>query len=396
MRIQIRSSYIIGILMAVTAFCMQSCQKNECDSQFPYKLDLSWETKEISAESHTIQLSVIEEPVVTVRKPYHANVFNAVKLIDKDGSPYFENPDLNDEESPTWIKIINEDGDSDSADSFTIQVDENETGKVRYAGICIRVNAPENPGLIVWGFAYIEQLPKMNNDDKTTETMRIRYHGETHSASYTIDSKGSYVFEDKKFESLLNRLTADENVEMLILDDEIVDFVDRDDEHFLDFTKTTKRSEAGKAGERNSTRAGADGFQFMKSGDLGYFAIFDKESFAGDNKYTGVTSFHNSFTLPNLTNYGLNDKVSSLAVAYGGDDPEVCAVLTIWEDADFNHGDNDRSKHRISIVASYYNRKVSRTNLKNVALLRASGNWNDRMSCICCHFGYYNRSLLDY
>ena len=92
----------------------------------------------------------------------------------------------------------------------------------------------------------------------------------------------------------------------------------------------------------------------------------------------------------------LNDKVTSLVVAYDGDDDEVCAVLTVWEVIHYNYGDNDRTKHRLSFVASYESPRVMRDNLKNIKCIGSGDSWNDRISSYSFYFGNYARKLKDY
>ena len=92
----------------------------------------------------------------------------------------------------------------------------------------------------------------------------------------------------------------------------------------------------------------------------------------------------------------LNGKVSSLAVAYNGDNAEICAVLTVWEDSYFNFGDYDRTKHRISFIASKATPHISWPSLKKIKCMGSSNSWNDRISSFSFHFGYYGRGLKDY
>ena len=79
-----------------------------------------------------------------------------------------------------------------------------------------------------------------------------------------------------------------------------------------------------------------------------------------------------------------------------GNAQDMCSVLTVWEDSYFNYGDLDRQKHRISFVADYNNRKVSRNNLKNIMCLNSGKNWNDRISSYSFNMGIFNRHLKDY
>jgi len=94
------------------------------------------------------------------------------------------------------------------------------------------------------------------------------------------------------------------------------------------------------------------------------------------------------YEIPYMKSVGLNDKVSSLMVRYNMDDPNGCAILTVWEDSNFNHDDNDRTKHRTNFVATYTERTKAVGNLKNVSCFNAHDSWNDRISSISFHVGY--------
>ena len=93
---------------------------------------------------------------------------------------------------------------------------------------------------------------------------------------------------------------------------------------------------------------------------------------------------------------GLNDKVSSLAVAYYAPLRDYCFVLTVWEDKNYNHGDSDRTKHRISFIANSDNPRTCVGNLKTVPCGNSSKSWNDRISSISMHFGNDGIDLKDY
>ncbi|MFS6554639.1 hypothetical protein VPJ68_03895, partial [Parabacteroides distasonis] len=61
-----------------------------------------------------------------------------------------------------------------------------------------------------------------------------------------------------------------------------------------------------------------------------------------DQLQKGLDNFHFTWNLPNLKPYGMNDKITSIAVGYKGYDKGVCSVLTVWDDADYNSGDDYR------------------------------------------------------
>jgi hypothetical protein len=124
--------------------------------------------------------------------------------------------------------------------------------------------------------------------------------------------------------------------------------------------------------------------------------MFDDSGFDDTYVFKNLKDLNEVADESYMRNIGLNDKVSSLAVSYNGTNPEVCAVLTIWEDSYYNYGDNDRTKHRISIVATKDNPKVSISKLKSVKCINSLSTWNDRISSYSFAFGNYDSHLKDY
>lgn len=280
-----------------------------------------------------------------------------------------------------------------------VHLSENNTGHDRGIRIYFLTNGDTSAKRA--GEACVFQKPKV---DTTPFEMTIRYHGEIHTSSVHFNENEEYVYHDSEFASLMNYLTDNPNINMLVVDDKIVDYFDIDDpignEIFKKLDSVPDEGLIPKSSNHfwnNFQWTRATGFEGMKEGCLSYFAVFDNDSFKGTTKITTeVTNFYNMYNLPNLKNYSINDKITSLAVGYFGEEPNVCSVLTLWEDTDYNHGDLNRSKHRISFVASYYNRMISRPNLKDIKCLNSSSSWNDKASALSCHFGYYDTKLADY
>lgn len=144
-----------------------------------------------------------------------------------------------------------------------------------------------------------------------------------------------------------------------------------------------------------ATRAG-DPFQWQSSNALGYCALFDDSNYTDTYMYYNLLGLNKFEDCNKMSNKNLNDKVSSLAVSYNGTNKDVCAVLTIWEDSDYNNGDNDRTKHRISVIATYDQRKVMYPDLKKIKCIGSSNSWNDRISSLSFHFGYVDSQWKNY
>lgn len=328
-------------------------------------------------------------------------LYGTVKGID----PYIysdnQNPDEPGIKIPTpwdWMDIRylkQEDGPT----KVIVNLPENNTGQER--GIRLGFIKNVDKGLWYCAETFIYQKAKV---DSTPFEMKVRYRGETYTSIAHLDENEEYVYHDPDFEALMQRLSNNPNINMLVMDDVIVDYFDADDPVGQEiFKKLDSTLEPGLESIRADLHSEdlkvtrANGFDDMTDGCLSYFAVFDNDTYKGSNKIVKeVIDFYNMYNLPDLRGFGINDKITSLAVGYFGDNPNVCSVLTLWDDVDYNYGDKTRSKHRISFVASYYNRMINRSNLKDIKCLNSSSSWNDRASSISCHFGYFDSSLLDY
>ncbi|MDE6805265.1 MAG: hypothetical protein K2J05_00505, partial [Muribaculaceae bacterium] len=222
------------------------------------------------------------------------------------------------------------------------------------------------------------------------DLMRIRINGEIYSSEYTYNVETGYEFANPGFAEILAKVESDDRWRMVILESDIVDYIDFTRPDIEDYLRQLSSAAFP------MTRAASAGFANMGSNDIGYFAVYDNGDFKGSNICKGLTDLYSTFSIQNLKDYGMNDKISSIAVAYNYTDPNLCSVITVWDDAGWNNGDTSRSKHRLSIIASSSNRQVTYSSLKNVKCLNSSKNWNDRISSISCHFGYWGRSMLDY
>lgn len=321
--------------------------------------------------------------------------------VDPSKCPDNQNPDKPGIKIPTrwdWIDVRylkQEDGPT----KVIVNLPENNTGQERGIRIGFFKEVRKNNWYCAETFIY--QKAKV---DTTPFEMKVRYRGESFISTVHLDENEEYVYHDPEFETLMQRLSNNPNINMLVMDDVIVDYFDVDDPVGQGiFKKLDSTLEPGLESIRADLQSEdlkvtrANGFEDMTDGCLSYFAVFDNDAYKGSNKITKeVTDFYNMYNLPNLKGFGINDRITSLAVGYFGDNPNVCSVLTLWEDVDYNHGDLTRSKHRISFVASYYNRMINRSNLKDIKCLNSSSSWNDRASALSCHFGYFDSSLLDY
>lgn len=291
-----------------------------------------------------------------------------------------------------WVKIEKQPGVR--GPELKVQIKENDTEYAR--GIWITFGNPYKDGYI-GGYLYIVQKPK---PDTTPFTMNIRYKGQMYSTTAQLNLNEEVVYSNPEFGRVMDEIDGLKDVEAMVLEDNIIDYFDLSDSKTrAAVAKINRKVDAAtRCNLRTSfplTRA-ADAFRFDSPSSLGYFAMFDDSGFSDTNVYACLNSLFEVDDQKYMRDINLNDKVSSLAVAYKGTNPEVCAVLTIWEDSDYNHGDDDRTKHRISIIATKDNPRVSVETLKSIKCINSRNTWNDRISSYSFAFGNYDSHLKNY
>lgn len=227
--------------------------------------------------------------------------------------------------------------------------------------------------------------------DDTLESTELKavFKNQVYITQVCEDSKGNRTYSNPEFLDLMNVVDGMPDIEMLILADNTIYYYDQEDikgNRPFDDVKSFKSS--------YNTRS--SGFEDFDPSCLGFMALYDKDNFGGSHLSKGLSNFHFTWNLPDLKNYGMNDKITSIALAYNHTDPLICAVLTIWDDTDYNHGDKNRSKHRISVVSSKNSPRVCLNNLNAIKKIGSSKSWNDCISSISFHFGYTDRLLFDY
>lgn len=137
-----------------------------------------------------------------------------------------------------WVTVKNIQNPGDPV-TFQITISENNTGELR--GFCIHINGEkwENGVTIPYGELRIYQLP---TEEKTSDVnMKIRYRGEIYESSAEIDQDGCYHYDNPEFAQMIEKLSTDSNIDMIILDDEIVDYYDIDNPKYLEFLSSLDR-----------------------------------------------------------------------------------------------------------------------------------------------------------
>ena len=217
--------------------------------------------------------------------------------------------------------------------------------------------------------------------------MKAKYKGITYVTSAELDENGNFIFHNEEYEKIMDEIDSNPSSQMVILDDSTIYYYDQND--ILSgniYSDIQSLQQCDNDNSVLSTRA--DGFENIADEDLGYMALYDNDHFKGKMHYRGLANFHFTYNIPNIKPLDLNDKITSIAVGYQGSDPIVCTVLTVWDDTDYNFGDDDRNKHRISIIASQNSPRVSCPDLKKIKKIGSSKSWNDCISCFSLHFGY--------
>ena len=292
-----------------------------------------------------------------------------------------------------WLKM--EKKRVNGKDVLMINVSANDTGKYRAARVFIGEDAKDyyNSGEVI--------IAQSGDTSSEKFTVRVKYKGVEYSSDAHLNENNEIVYENEVLDSLINYLSNREGVETIITENNVVNFYDSNDIEVKPGLKSLIKKIDESAVKNKGfidlpLSRGNDGYQFIQSGVYGYCALFDDSGFSDTSIYYNGKSYDDYYDVPELSSYKLNDKVTSIALQYSGLDITACAVLTAWEDSNFNYDDNSRTKHRISFVASYSNKKVSWTNLKSVPCLNSKNSWNDRISSISFYFGIYNQNLNNY
>ncbi len=234
------------------------------------------------------------------------------------------------------------------------------------------------------------------------DTTKIRYKKHTYESAVSEDENGNMIYEDAQTAELMASLANRDDIETVIIGDIVYLFDSEDVKSDKKLRKLLRGEEPARSEVTGNTGVGAyasegSAFAYMKDKAEGYAIVFDDKYFSDtcffENFYSDYFSF---LDIPDMDILHLNDKVSSLAVAYKGTSSDICFVLTVWEDADYNCLDSSRKKHRISFIATSESRRTCVGNLKNVPCGNSSKSWNDRISSISMHYGNTGINLKDY
>ena len=285
--------------------------------------------------------------------------------------------------------IIAEKIDDGGSPKFKITIKENASNKKRAARIGLGLRAGKYAD---YGCEYFVYQDGASSNEPYE--VKIRYKSRVYTSMAHIDEDGNAVYEDSLFLEKLREIGSRDDVEAFVMgNDGIVDYFDSDDFASQPALKRMMQpisaSEIVNVHPVSATRGYSSMFAHCDDTALGFVEMFDDNNFKDTSIHQNLYEPFRCFDVVKMEDRGLNDKISSLVLTYQGDDPDICAVLTVWEDSFFNNGDNDRTKHKINFVASYKNRMAFSVNLKSVPCMNSSNTWNDRISSCSFHFGYY-------
>lgn len=265
-----------------------------------------------------------------------------------------------------------------------------------------------------FGDVCIDYNTTVTIDQEAAPVIKVRYKKQTYISEYSEDEDGNVLYKDEATRNLLEQLGNMENIETIVADG-IVYFLDDED------VKNSNTLKAIACSSRNmpqsslapKTRATSDNvFKYVSSTSLGYAILFDDKNYSDSYIYNNLIEkpenttntiismleqgYYSEWLEKDLEQRGINDKISSLAVGYYGNQTDVCCVLTVWEDNTYNIEDHDRTKHRMSFIATYDNKQVGWSNLSNIPCIGSSKSWNDRISSLSLHFGYKDFNMKNY
>ena len=242
-------------------------------------------------------------------------------------------------------------------------------------------------------FLIVTQKPVI---DTTPFEIKARYKNKTYTTQAHLDDVENLIFEDTEFSKMMEMLQKRKDIECVILEDDVVDYFDKEDMKSNPILNAIN-IHAENRDDKELTRANCpthsenlnNGFDFMTSDALSYFGIFDGVNFKDTNFTKNLTGQYSAFDLEYINDAKLDNKTSSIALAYEAKDNDVCAVLTLYDQGGYSKGGiiSDDMFYRMYMIATPSHPHVWHSDLKKVPCLNTSKSWNDRISSCSFHFG---------
>ncbi len=381
----------IVVLMSISLF-VSSCSEDKVElDRYHESLTFPVEDTVLTSGIHEFSLPVheLKNPSVKVNdwNIGAIDVWDPKLPGNRDQKWWVYNPNI----TYDWITIDKRDGE------LYLEVKPNDTDEERR--VRIHVWRSEDNDYAGLGEVIISQLPAKKEEDSRFE-VQVRYKGELYSSMAMLDENEELVYESMEFSALMKTLASRDDLDMVVTESGVLNIFDGNDAEALEALNDIKTCVAPGTPfsliEPKVYSRAKTGFEEMSVSALGYCALFDDNTFSDTHVSKNLMNFDDIYDITDLKKYSLNDKVTSVAVGYNGTDDGICAVLTVWEDTFFNFEDYDRTKHRVSFISTYSDKRVSWKNLKSLPCINSGNSWNDRISSFSFHFGYYNNYLKDY
>lgn len=386
----------VNLLFIFLMLLQVSCSNDDKPFYFP-PATLYYEVEDtiLTADSHEFTISMIDNIQPKDWSIDWFNVWTGKDISDTSEPMYTQSYapiDYFHEGNSFGIDWITfEKLSTSTSPKLKISVKKNESDKAR--GISIKFS--DNSGNSGYFKLFQKRMP-----DQEPFTMKVRYKGTIYTTEAHLNINDGIEYSDPDFSRIMAEIDALNDVETVVLEDEIVDYFDMSDQQVSKAIHKLREKIDSSARcdirELIPTTRAMDPYRFQTTDALGYFAMFDDTGYKDTKVCANLNDLYAVDDCEYMRDIGLNDKVSSLAVAYAGTNSEICSVLTVWEDSYYNSGDNDRTKHRISIVATKQNPQVSFSDLKKIKCINSSNSWNDRISSYSFVFGNYDNYLRDY
>lgn len=391
--------YIQTFAISIAIVTLSSCDKNDdpkyTDVQPGFRFEIS--DTLVSAVSHVFDVKVTPIHSANTLKNwdfFSVSVWNDALASDNSDGWEIVSMGLSDKEIDLgWIKIGKK--PTTGLPELNCEIKANTTGKKRK----VRIIIGEPNGSIIQSGEIIVSQQAQSPEEESFE-VKAEYKGKLYITIASLNEENQLVYENEEFAQLIQYLSEKSGVETVLIGDDIIRFYDDETPQLM--TAVNKLMNPvpfnQNIGIRNDivrSRAG-DAFKYLTAGALGYCVLFDDTNFSDSYIYSNLTDLNSSYDVSNMKDHNLNNKISSVGVYYGGTDSSICSVLTVWQYANYNYGDDDRKKHRLSFVATSSNPRATWPNLKKIPCLNSSDSWNDMITSFSFHFGYIDSMLKNY
>lgn len=254
------------------------------------------------------------------------------------------------------------------------------------------------------------KLTKTEELDSDTFTVHAIYKGADYRTMAV--SKGSNIFyQNQEFINLMDKISSIPSSVSFIQSDSVIEYFDSQEDFLAKYgirelteTEKTRCINAERLNAKitlpSTTRGITDKYEAaagqMELDDLAYCGVYDDTYYSDTHIFMHIKDAFKVHDYQYLKDNDLNDKISSIMIIYNMKDPELCAILTVWEDSYYNKGDHNREKHRANFIATLKHPTNGIGSLKKVSCFNSSDSWNDRISSLSFHLGYADNLPKEY